>query len=71
MIMRANENRLEWETLKTILEELTLAIADDNYPRMRELFTQVVDGYHPESEMVDWIHLHHTTACAGLTQPAR
>ena len=71
MIMRASENRLDWEALKTVLEELSVAITDDNYPHMRELFLQTVDGYHPESEMVDWIHLHHTAGCTSLAQPAR
>lgn len=71
MIMRASENRLDWESLKTVLEELSLAIADDNYPHIRALFTEVVDGYRPESDMVDWIHLHHTASYAGLPQHAR
>lgn len=71
MIMRANENRLDWEALKLVLAELGQAIADDNYPRIRTLFTDVVDGYHPEGEMVDWIHLHHTAACSDLPHPAR
>ncbi len=65
MIMRASENRLSWEALKTVLDALAVAIADDNYPAMRELFARVVDGYRPESEMVDWIHLHHAAACTG------
>jgi len=71
MIMRASENRLDWEALKSVLEELAVAINDDNYPHLREIFMQVVDGYHPESAMVDWIHLHHSTDCASLTQPIR
>lgn len=71
MIMRANENRLDWEALKLVLGELSQAIADDNYPRIRSLFTDVVDGYHPEGEMVDWIHLHHTATCGEVPQPAR
>jgi len=69
--MRANENRLDWEALKLVLGELSQAIADDNYPRIRSLFTDVVDGYHPEGEMVDWIHLHHTATCGEVPQPAR
>lgn len=63
MIMRASENRLDWEALKTVLDSLALAIADDNYPAIRELFAEVVDGYHPESGVVDWIHLHHSATC--------
>ncbi|HLT98410.1 MAG TPA: polysaccharide biosynthesis protein, partial [Burkholderiaceae bacterium] len=65
MIMRASENRLDWETLKTVLDSLSRAITDDNYPAIREVFEAVVDGYHPESAMVDWIHLHHSAACVA------
>src|SRR5690606_27986230 len=71
MIMRANENRIDWETLKGILDELAGAIADDNYPRIRALFLEVVDGYHPECDMVDWIHLHHSAEFAALIQDSR
>lgn len=66
MIMRANESRLDWETLKVVLEQLAGAIADDNYPRIRSLFLDVVDGYQPEREMVDWIHLQHATTSTDL-----
>ena len=65
MIMRASENRLDWETLKTVLDSLSRAIADDNYLAIREVFEAVVDGYRPESAMVDWIHLHHSAACVA------
>lgn len=71
MIMRANENRIEWNALKRVLDELAQAIADDNYPRIRDVFAEVVDGYSPDSEMVDWIHLHHTTSCGGVPQATR
>ena len=59
-IMRASEQRLDWKALKEVLAELSQAIEDDNYPRMRSVFTQVVEGYQPECEVVDWVHLHHT-----------
>lgn len=59
-IMRASEARLDWNTIKAVLDELAQAIADDNYPRIRSLFLDVVDGYRPEGDMVDWLHLHHT-----------
>lgn len=71
MIMRASESRLSWEALKTVLDQLNTAITNDNYPAMRAIFTSVVDGYKPESDMVDWIHLHHTAACNKLAQAAR
>lgn len=71
MIMRANEHRLGWEHLKRVLDELTVAIADDNYPRIRALFTEVVDGYQPERDVVDWIHLHHTAEYVEIPQQVK
>lgn len=71
MIMRANENRLAWESLKTLLDQLAMAIADDNYPRIRSLFLEAVDGYCPDSDMVDWIHLHHSAETHQVAQQVR
>jgi len=56
MIMRASEMSLEWESLKTALSDLAAALKDDNYPRVRDIFLQLVDGYNPDKKMVDWIH---------------
>ena len=56
MIMRANEAHLDWESLKVALTDLAAALKDDNYPRIRDLFFQLVDGYNPDEKMVDWIH---------------
>src|SRR5690606_5877388 len=65
-IMRASEERLDWEDLKGVLSELAVAIADDNYPRIRALFLEVVHGYRPEGEMVDWLHVQHTAGVAAM-----
>ncbi|PLC53003.1 hypothetical protein CR155_14430 [Pollutimonas nitritireducens] len=62
MIMRANEKRLEWEQLKPVLTDLRNAVKNDNYPRIQQLFIELVDGYQPEEAMVDWIHLQQTAA---------
>ncbi|PLC51583.1 hypothetical protein CR159_00670 [Pollutimonas subterranea] len=62
MIMRAHEKRLDWEQLKPILADLGNAVKNDNYPRIQQLFVELVDGYVPEDAMVDWIHLQHTAA---------
>ncbi|MGP1614437.1 MAG: UDP-N-acetylglucosamine 4,6-dehydratase family protein, partial [Pollutimonas bauzanensis] len=70
MIMRANEKRIEWERLKSALAELGNAVKYDNYPRIRELFLELVDGFQPDEEMVDWIHLQQAAASmlAGAAQ---
>ena len=70
-IMRASEARLDWNTIKAVLDQLSLAIADDNYPRIRSLFLEFVDGYQPDSEMVDWLHLHHSSVTVPDTHDVR
>lgn len=62
MILRANEKSVDWERLKSALTELGNAVKDDNYPRIRELFLELVEGYNPDAEMVDWIHLQQAQA---------
>ncbi|RTZ42328.1 polysaccharide biosynthesis protein [Candidimonas sp. SYP-B2681] len=56
MIMRAQESQLDWETLKIALTELAGAIREDDYPKVRTLFFQLVDGYKPDDAIVDLIH---------------
>jgi FlaA1/EpsC-like NDP-sugar epimerase len=67
MIMRANETHFEWEQLKAALAELGKAVKYDNYSRIRELFLELVDGYQPDDEMVDWIDVQQRSA----SQPPR
>jgi len=64
MIMRANEARIDWDSLKIALDKLATAVKDDNYPRIRELFRELIDGYRPDKEMVDWVHQQHIAADA-------
>ncbi|NGM87288.1 polysaccharide biosynthesis protein [Parapusillimonas sp. SGNA-6] len=62
MIMRANERRLDWETLKAALFELAVAVKDDNHPRIADLFHKLVDGYSPDARKVDWAYQQHAQA---------
>ncbi|QMV61366.1 nucleoside-diphosphate sugar epimerase/dehydratase [Pseudomonas berkeleyensis] len=59
MIMRAEEDMLPWEGLKTRLQGLLDAVDEDDYARVRLLLREVVHGYVPEGEIVDWIHLRN------------
>lgn len=56
MIMRANEKHLDWETLKEALTGLDSAIQAEDYPRSRELFYELVDGYKANDEIVDLMY---------------
>ncbi len=57
MIMSAHEEFLPWETLKDKLEALLDAVTHDDYLRVRQVLTDLVVGYTPEGEIVDWVHL--------------
>ena len=57
MIMRANEDHLSWDEFRLALEELLGAVEADDFQRVRQILRSTVDGYAPEGEIVDWIHL--------------
>ncbi|WP_349971472.1 nucleoside-diphosphate sugar epimerase/dehydratase [Pseudomonas caspiana] len=57
MIMSAHEDFLPWDSLKDKLESLLEAVAHDDYLRVRQVLTDLVAGYTPEGDIVDWIHL--------------
>ncbi|MDE3740177.1 nucleoside-diphosphate sugar epimerase/dehydratase [Pseudomonas resinovorans] len=56
MIMRANEEHLSWDALKTVLAALLEAVQQDDYAKVRQLLRETVSGYAPDGEIVDWIH---------------
>ncbi len=56
MIMRADEEHIDWVVLKDQLAKLLKAVESDDYPLVRQLLREVVSGYVPEGEIVDWIY---------------
>lgn len=56
MIMSAHEDYLAWEILKERLDQLVGAVSADDYARVRQLLREVVSGYSPDGEIVDWIY---------------
>ena len=57
MIMAANEDFLAWELLRERLTQLLAAVADDDFTRVRQLLRELVSGYSPQGEIVDWVYL--------------
>lgn len=57
MIMRASEDFMPWTELQPALDELLEAIAADNYQAARTVMTALVQGYQPQDDIVDWLHL--------------
>ncbi|OYQ70477.1 hypothetical protein B9T13_04255 [Wohlfahrtiimonas chitiniclastica] len=59
MIMRANEVMRPWHEIEPLLDALKSAIATDDYPRIRELLLEFVDGYRPQCDIVDYLYNAH------------
>jgi FlaA1/EpsC-like NDP-sugar epimerase len=59
-IMKAQEEFIVWPELKLHLECLKEYLAADNIVDSRELLLQLVNGYKPNSEIVDWVYLAKT-----------
>ncbi|MBL4623380.1 MAG: polysaccharide biosynthesis protein [Immundisolibacteraceae bacterium] len=56
MIFGANEEFLEWETLKIALDQLISAARQDDCEQIRVLLRQLVSGYQPQGEIVDLLY---------------
>ncbi|CAI8753638.1 Polysacc_synt_2 domain-containing protein [Pseudomonas soli] len=56
MIMSAEEDLMQWDSLKERLQQLQVALTEDDYVRVRQLLRGVVSGYSPDGEIVDWIY---------------
>jgi FlaA1/EpsC-like NDP-sugar epimerase len=56
-IMKAHEDFLGWTELNSKLDTLTIALNTNDVGLIRLLLKQLVPGYEPESDIVDWVHL--------------
>jgi len=56
MIMAANEDYLAWDVLRERLGVLLKAVAEDDFTRIRLILRELVSGYSPEGEIVDWVY---------------
>ena len=56
-IMKAQEQFLSWPHLKDKLNALRIAVGANDVPVIRALLQQLVSGYQPRGEVVDWVHL--------------
>jgi FlaA1/EpsC-like NDP-sugar epimerase len=63
-IMKAHEEFLPWDELEAKLKILNGALESNNVPIIRSLLKELVPGYQPESEVVDWIWMENEKANA-------
>lgn len=56
-IMKANEPFLRWGDLEAKLERLKCAARINEVEQLRRLLTELVPGYVPDDEIVDWVYM--------------
>ncbi|MEJ8825635.1 VanZ family protein [Variovorax humicola] len=61
-IMKAHEDFLKWGVLGERLEALSAALDVNDVPMIRQLLKQMVNGYRPDGEVVDWVHMEQKAA---------
>ena len=61
-IMKAHEEFLAWPDLREQLNALMDAVESNNVAAIRTQIKQLVPGYQPESELVDWVWLEQGKA---------
>jgi FlaA1/EpsC-like NDP-sugar epimerase len=61
-IMKAHEEFLPWDELQAKLSDLGLALDANNVPLIRTLLKDLVPGYQPDGEVVDWVWMENAKA---------
>jgi FlaA1/EpsC-like NDP-sugar epimerase len=56
-IMKAHEQHLPWTELEAFLESLHQALDKNDVPLIRILLQNLVSGYQPDDDIVDWVYL--------------
>ncbi len=61
-IMKAHEDYLPWPVLELRLNELKLAMQRNDHFAMRQTMRDLVSGYLPNEQIVDWIYIEQEAA---------
>lgn len=56
-IMKASEEKMAWSDLQDHLNAMQVALDVNDVGVLRRMLEQLVTGYHPSGEIVDWVHL--------------
>ncbi len=56
-IMKAHEQFLSWADLEQKLNALSIAMNVNDVPVIRGMLQELVSGYQPSGEVVDWVHM--------------
>ncbi len=58
-IMRAHEEFMEWDALEVKLREIENAVDNNQVGIVRRLLQELVSGYVPNPDIVDWVHMEN------------
>jgi FlaA1/EpsC-like NDP-sugar epimerase len=56
-IMKAHEEFIAWRELETKITALEIALNTNDIGPMRQMMQELVAGYTPSEEIVDWVYL--------------
>ena len=59
-IMKAQEDFLPYSDLTAKLTHLKCLIIENDVMGIRNMLKESITGFHPQSELVDWVHLHQS-----------
>lgn len=65
-IMKAHEDFLPWKVLEEKLNALEIALNVNDVGVVRLMLEQLVSGYAPSGEIVDWVHLEQEAEADSL-----
>jgi FlaA1/EpsC-like NDP-sugar epimerase len=58
-IMKANEQYMSWEELEPKIKALEMALNINDVKVIRLMLTELVTGYKPTEEIVDWVYVEN------------
>ena len=65
-IMKANEDYLPWTDLQSKLNALDMALKVNDVSVIRRMMEQLVPGYTPSDEIVDWVYLEQEAEAEAM-----
>jgi FlaA1/EpsC-like NDP-sugar epimerase len=58
-IMKAHDDAMGWNKLRLRLAALDVALGSNDVNAIRQILQELVSGYLPAGEIVDWVHLEN------------
>jgi len=65
--MKAREKFIPWDQFEPKLHALKIALSANDIGVIRQMVQQLVDGYVPSKEILDWVHLQQKITAMDIT----